>query len=51
VRSITARGLYFTPSNMVGKGRSFELKGFLKKLREIEGYTITSLYVHIALIS
>ena len=40
VRSITKGGVYFCPSNMVGKGRKFERKGFLKKLREIDGYVL-----------
>lgn len=40
VRSITKGGLYFSPSNMVGKGRDFELQGFLKKLKAVEGYIL-----------
>jgi hypothetical protein len=40
VRSITNGGLYFTPSNQVGKGRTFQLEGFLDKLNEIEGYIL-----------
>jgi hypothetical protein len=37
VRSIT-KNIYFCPSNMVGKGRTFEEAGFLAKLDDIEGY-------------
>jgi hypothetical protein len=40
VRSITAGGVYFCPSYMVGKGRKFELNGFLKKLKVIKGYIL-----------
>ena len=40
VRSITKGGVYFCPSNQVGKGRVFERKGFLKKLRDIDGYVL-----------
>lgn len=40
VRSITKGGMYFTPSNMVGKGRTFQLKGFLEKMKAIEGYIL-----------
>jgi len=41
VRSITRGGIYFCPSYMVGSGRSFNERGFLKKLQEIEGYIIS----------
>lgn len=41
VRSITKGGIYFCPSYMVGSGRSFEEKGFLEKLNEIEGYIVS----------
>jgi len=41
VRSITKDGIYFCPSYMVGSGRSFDEKGFLAKLRDIEGYIIS----------
>jgi hypothetical protein len=37
VRSVSKGGVYFCPSYMVGSGRSFEEKGFLDKLSEIEG--------------
>ena len=40
VRSLTKKGVYFCPSKMIGSGRSFEEKGFLNKLDEIEGYYI-----------
>ena len=40
VRSITGKGLYFSPSNMVGKGRSFEETGFLAKTGRISGYIL-----------
>ncbi|NPA34471.1 MAG: hypothetical protein GXO48_06050, partial [Chlorobi bacterium] len=40
VRSITKRGIYFCPSYMVGSGRHFEEKGFLRKLDELEGFII-----------
>jgi hypothetical protein len=43
VRSITRSGIYFCPSYMVGSGRSFEEKGFLNKLNEIEGYIISDI--------
>ncbi|MCX6778124.1 MAG: hypothetical protein NT157_04530 [Candidatus Micrarchaeota archaeon] len=40
VRCITKGGVYFCPSNMVGKGRKFEERGFLDKLDEIKGYIL-----------
>ena len=40
VRSITKGGVYFCPSYMVGKGRKFDLKGFLQKLKVIKGYIL-----------
>ncbi|MEM4255425.1 MAG: hypothetical protein QXR53_03815 [Candidatus Norongarragalinales archaeon] len=43
VRSITKAGIYFSPSYMVGSGRSFGKEGFLKKLREIEGFIISDI--------
>lgn len=43
VRSISKGGIYFCPSYMVGSGRSFELKGFLNKLKEIKGYIISDI--------
>lgn len=41
VRSITKKGIYFSPSYMVGSGRRFNKKGFISKLDEIEGYIIS----------
>lgn len=41
VRSISKGGIYFCPSYMVGSGRSFNKKGFLEKLKDIEGYIIS----------
>ncbi len=41
VRSITAGGVYFCPSYMVGSGRVFEKSGFLNKLKEIKGYIVS----------
>ena len=41
VRSVTKSGIYFCPSYMVGSGRSFDEPGFLRKLKEIEGYIIS----------
>lgn len=41
VRSITKSGIYFSPSYMVGSGRSFDEAGFLLKLKEIAGYIVT----------
>lgn len=43
VRSITAGGVYFCPSNMVGKGRSFEREGFLRKLGGVKGYILADI--------
>ncbi|MBI5332694.1 MAG: hypothetical protein HZB65_03920 [Candidatus Aenigmarchaeota archaeon] len=43
VRSISKGGIYFSPSYMVGSGRSFNKKGFLKKLKEIKGYIISDI--------
>lgn len=40
VRSITEGGVYFCPSYMVGSGRKFNKKGFLEKLKNIDGYII-----------
>lgn len=40
VRSISKSSVYFSPSYMVGSGRSFDEKGFLDKLDEIEGYIL-----------
>ena len=43
VRSISRGGIYFCPSYMVGSGRSFEEKGFLSKLEEVEGYIVSDI--------
>ena len=43
VRSISKGGIFFCPSYMVGSGRSFAEKGFLRKLKEIEGYVISDI--------
>lgn len=43
VRSISKGGIYFCPSYMVGSGRSFDEKGFLRKLKELEGYVISDI--------
>jgi hypothetical protein len=43
VRSISRGGIYFCPSYMVGSGRSFNEKGFLKKLKELKGYIISDI--------
>ncbi len=43
VRSISKGGIYFCPSYMVGAGRTFEEKGFLEKLNEIEGYIVSDI--------
>jgi len=43
VRSVSKGGIYFCPSYMVGSGRSFNEKGFLEKLSEIEGYIISDI--------
>lgn len=41
VRSVTRGGIYFCPSYMVGSGRAFDEPGFLRKLKEIEGYIVS----------
>jgi hypothetical protein len=43
VRSISQSGVYFSPSYMVGSGRHFEKNGFLKKLKDINGYIIADI--------
>ena len=43
VRSITNSGVYFTPSNQVGSGRSFNEPEFQEKLREIKGFILTDI--------
>jgi hypothetical protein len=39
-RSITRGGVYFCPSNQVGKGRKFNLPGFQAKMDNISGYIL-----------
>lgn len=41
VRSVTRGGIYFCPSYTVGSGRAFDEPGFLRKLKEIEGYIVS----------
>lgn len=41
VRSITRGGIYFSPSYMVGSGRSFKEKGFLEKLKDVKGFVLS----------
>jgi hypothetical protein len=43
VRSLSRRGVYFCPSNMVGSSRHFDEAGFLKKLAGIRGYVIADI--------
>lgn len=43
VRSISRGGIYFSPSYMVGSGRHFKKKGFLKKMEQIEGFIISDI--------
>lgn len=43
VRSVSARGMYFCPSYMVGSGRRFDCPGFLRKLDAIHGYVISDI--------
>ena len=43
VRSLTNSGIYFCPSYMKGSGRTFEEKGFLEKIEEIEGYYVAKI--------
>ena len=43
VRSISAKGMYFCPSYMVGSGRKFNEQGFLEKLHQIEGYVLSDI--------
>lgn len=43
VRSISGGGVYFCPSYMVGSGRSFDEKGFLDKLGDIECYILSDI--------
>ncbi len=43
VRSLTASGIYFCPSYMVGSGRNFDETGFRSKLAEIAGYIVSDI--------
>ena len=43
VRSITRQGVYFNPSNQVGKGRSFNELGFQAKLKGIKGFILSDI--------
>ena len=43
VRSMSAGGIYFCPSYMVGSGRSFEVGGFLRKLDGVTGYVVSDI--------
>lgn len=43
VRSISAGGIYFCPSYMVGSGRSFNETGFLVKLADVAGYILSDI--------
>jgi hypothetical protein len=43
VRSISAAGIYFSPSFMVGSGRSFVEAGFLAKVAAISGYIVSDI--------
>ena len=40
VRSLTARGVYFNPSNQVGAGRRFDEAGFREKLAGLRGFLL-----------
>ncbi len=43
VRSVSASGIYFCPSYMVGSGRSFNVAGFIEKTRNLKGYVIADI--------
>lgn len=43
VRSISANGIYFCPSYMVGSGRKFDETGFLVKLADVAGYILSDI--------
>jgi len=43
VRSITAQGVYFNPSNQVGSGRRFAEEGFLDKLAALRGFILSDI--------
>jgi len=43
VRNITRGGIYSCPSYMVGSGRSFDERGFLRKLANVKGYIVSDI--------
>lgn len=43
VRSITEGGVYFNPSNQVGKGRKFNEDGFQLKMSGIKGFILADI--------
>ncbi|MCC7282762.1 MAG: hypothetical protein IT556_10290 [Acetobacteraceae bacterium] len=43
VRSITESGVYFTPSNQVGSGRSFDKAAYMRKLGALSGFILTDI--------
>ena len=43
MRSITAQGVYFNPSNQVGSGRKFNENGFQAKLTGIKGFILSDI--------
>lgn len=43
VRSLSRGGVYFTPSNQVGSGRSFDRDALLSKLESIQGFMISDI--------
>jgi hypothetical protein len=43
VRSITKDGVYFNPSNQVGKGRKFNEQGFQAKLAGVKGFILSDI--------
>ena len=43
VRSLSRQVVYFSPSYMVGSGRSFDAEGFRTKLAQISGYVLADI--------
>lgn len=43
VRAITAKGVHFKPSSMLGKGREFNILDWLAKLKAIRGFVLTDI--------
>ena len=43
VRSITRGGVYFTPSNQVGKGRAYDKLAFEQKLALVRGFILADI--------